>query len=462
MRPYRFFFILLENMNLLSSIRINSLCILTVFFYHCPASAVTSHQSKVSKLREIKKKAHYLESDSFSRGAISITPYRGLITVKNYTLKEQIDTKRRLSIIIPEARIHFIPSKLMEHWDLWDSALQTTEIESEKDAKPGAPKRAKPTPKTHVFESVYNQVLFKDTLLLSCIKSISFKNVDVSIDSSGITTVRFRRMSGTVEVEHKGIPMPLMTLTAFSIEHSRMLLSRVSAVMGIQGAILNVRSFDGQWCDGQVHAVCDIDLQQKKVIAGECSIKNANLRKAYAAKKFHQGTLTGKLGAVITIKDSPLLLDKAKGTVQVTMNTIRFTNVPLITQVSSLTRQVGVKKIRFDSLTGTFVIKAGKIRTENLFATGDVLTIWTNGSINLKSGYFYFWVKGRIPAYFSKHASAVAWNTLTPQKNGDRTFTCTMQGTEAEPVVEFDKKLAKRAIRSLFGELGKRIKALFH
>jgi hypothetical protein len=438
------------------------LIILIAFLlFHSNMTFADASLRPVKKLIQMKKKVEYLRHDSLAGGSISVTPSRGIVSIKKYLILEPIDDKKIIRISIPEAKIHFIPSRLIEHWGAWDTALGAS-----KEGKTAIKKKPQPISgartslqKKDMFQNLFTRLFLEDSVLMECIKSITFKNAMMSIDSAGAPIIQVSRVSG--EIIKKDTMPTRIILTAGYLKYYRFRVTRFSAEIEMCGPVWKCKSLDAFWCDGKLHASADLNMPVRKIITAQATITNVNIAKAYALKKYHDGIVKGRISAVIAIQDSPLKFEKMNGMVQVNITGLRATGLPLISQISELTRRVGIGSLFFSKVEGSFVLSAGKIKTTDLIATGKALTVSSNGTINLKSGYYYFQVKGKIPASYQAHSSAVVWNTLTPQSNGDRVFICKMYGTEMNPVVEFDKKLAKRAVQSFFGEVGRRIRGLF-
>ena len=64
-------------------------------------------------------------------------------------------------------------------------------------------------------------------------------------------------------------------------------------------------------------------------------------------------------------------------------------------------------------------------------------------------------------AYYKDSISLVIWDAMLPEKDGRRLFECRVYGTPGSPTVSLDKKIARRAVKSVFKSFQKELKGMF-
>ncbi len=419
-------------------------CVLIGFFL--PVSHV-SFNKKAEKI--IKKKAGL---DSCVTGKVKITLFRG-ITITDLVCIKYLDAEKRLTIEIPLVRIRYRFLKIVSRWKALNAALFPAQKHIRK-------KKIRWHSRTMV-SMLYSHIIHADTLALSCVKSLAVRNARVSIDSMDALMLQVKAVNGTIRVPG-GNPQRLkIKLSAKELRNGAIRVSRPVVTMQFDGPWCVIKKAEGRVFDAKFKAKCELDCMQNRIINGLFEITDFNIAQWYATLGDTLGSIAGRGTFVMMIDIGNSDFTGLKGKGHIEMTDVIVDEIPFITTIALLTELEGLSHLTFKEITGDFVVKEGKIYSENINSHGDPLSLYIKGWIRPEDVDFDFDLKGVFEAYYKDSVSEIAWNAMLPDEDDRRLFKCRVYGTPDSPTVSLDKKIARRAVRSVFQSLGQEIKGMF-
>ncbi len=419
-------------------------CVLTGFF------APISHPSLHRRAETLIRKKTGL--DSCHAGKVTIVPFRG-ITVTELVCCKRLNARENLTVFISSLKIPYRFFSIVSRWKKVKHSLN-----------PAAGGKRKNRIQWHtrsLFSALYSRVISTDTLLLACVKSITGKNIRVTVDSINVTTAFVEKGYGAVSILESSPPQMKVKFKAKSIQSKTVQIEQPVVRVLVNGPHCTVEKATGSIYDGKCKASCDILCMQDKITNGEFTLSDFDLAQWYPILGDTIGSLAGTGMFSITFDTTDLSFSGFKGKGRFTMTDVTADSLPLVTVIAMLTGLEALSHLTFKELSGDFLIKEGKIYSDNINGTGDPLTVDIAGWLRPADVYFDFEMKGLFEAYYEDSISAVAWNAMLPEKDGRRLFKCSIYGTPERPGVSLDRRIAKRAVRSVFKSLGQEIKGMF-
>ncbi len=419
-------------------------CVLIGFFL--PVSHV-SFNKKAETI--IKKKAGL---DSCVTGKVKITLFRG-ITITDLVCIKYLDAKKRLTVAIPSVRIRYRFLKIVSRWKALNTALFPTQKHIRK-------KRIQWHSRTMV-SMLYSHVFRADTLTFSCVKSLVVRNARVSIDSMDALMLQVKGVNGIIRVPGGSVQHLKIKLSAKELRKDAIRVSRPVVTMQFNGPRCVIKKVEGRVFDAKFKAKCELDCMQNRIINGLFEITDFDLAQWYAMLGDTLGSIAGKGTFVMMIDIGNSDFTGLKGRGQIKMTDVIMDEIPLITTVALLTELEGLSHLTFKEITGDFVVKDGKILSENINSHGDPLSMYIKGWIRPEDVNFEFDLKGVFEAYYKDSVSAIVWNAMLPDEDDRRLFKCTVYGTPDSPTVSLDEKIARRAVRGVFQSFGQELRGMF-
>jgi len=419
-------------------------CVLIGFYL--PISHV-SFNKKTEKI--IKKKAGL---DSCVTGKVKITLFRG-ITITDLVCIKDLDTEKRLMVTIPSVRIRYRLLKIVSRWKALNTALFPAQKRIRK-------KKIRWHSRT-IVSMLYSRIISADTLVLSCVNSLAVKNARVSIDSPDTTVFQVKDIDGIIRVPGGSAQHLKVKLSAKELKTDAIRVSRPVVSMQFDGPWCVIKKAEGTVFDARYNAKCELDCMQDKIINGLFEITNFDLTQLYATLDDTLGSIAGRGTFIMMIDTGNSDFTNFKGRGHIKMTDVIADEIPLITTVALLTELEGLSHLTFKEITGDFVVKEGKIYSDNIEGPGDPLSVYITGWIRPEDVNFDFDLKGIFEAYYKDSISVIVWNAMLPEEDGRRLFKCTVYGTPDSPTVSLDKKIARRAVRSVFQSLRQDLKGIF-
>jgi hypothetical protein len=308
---------------------------------------------------------------------------------------------------------------------------------------------------------LYSRIISADTLVLSCVKLLAVKNARVSIDSLDALMLQVKAIDGTIRVPGGSVQHLKVKLSAKELRSDAIRVSRPVVTMQFDGPWCVIKKAEGTVFDAKFKVKCELDCMQNKIINGLFEITNFDLAQWYATFNDTLGSLDGRGTFLMMIDTCDSDFKGVTGRGHIKMTDVIADEIPLITTIALLTELEGLLHLTFKEITGDFVVKEGKIYSDNINSHGDPLSVYIKGWIRPEDVHFDFDLKGVFEAYYKDSVSAIVWNAMLPDEDDRRLFKCTVYGTPDSPTVSLDKKIARRAVRSVFQSLGQDIKGMF-
>ncbi|MBD3420812.1 MAG: hypothetical protein GF398_11900 [Chitinivibrionales bacterium] len=224
---------------------------------------------------------------------------------------------------------------------------------------------------------------------------------------------------------------------------------------------LQVHEFTAGIFEGNLSVTGSIDVRTQSIVSGALKLRDMDLGMIYDAAPDKQGVMRGAVSIDLKLKPSPFALDKLHGAGTCAIRGLYLHDVPLQkTLVMSLFLNE-LDELRFEKVASEFTLQQDTLTITDLKGAGSPLTITASGIARI-DGYFDQNVYGILHKKFVQSLSPTVAATLTEEKGGRRSFTCRVWGTFAQPRIQLEKALYRRAISNVFRDMGREIRNMFN
>lgn len=128
-------------------------------------------------------------------------------------------------------------------------------------------------------------------------------------------------------------------------------------------------------------------------------------------------------------------------------------NEPLFGTAKSKLNRLGIRSLSFDSIKGDFILKNGRVLTENFECRNKDFRIVAKGSYRLKNSFFNMAIDGFLQPSMRKNMKPILWDALLRTDTEERKFSGKVRGVPKKYTVTVDGKIVKRGINSFFNNI---------
>lgn len=411
--------------------------------------------------RQAKVLFKHAGADSCALEGVSITPYSGTVTCKKLVVYERIDAAKRMKIEARNVSLQVYPVRVIKKYEACVQVLRNNLRQSVLVNYVIGQRRTASAKGEQVLSALHRELTGSDTILFSCVKSVRFEDVNLVVDSITTRIISVSSVSGQIRIQRVDTLAVSILGSADTARIYGLTAMEPEVALELHGPLCRVLKLNGTVCEGEVRASGTVDLPRAEIGKWDVDYSRGNLALLYALKQYHSGTLTGRCSFSLHVLPGPARIDQLSGVVHVQMDSVSADNLPVLTRIALLTRILGFEHMKFKSIAGDLDVKNKRIETENLTGLGDPLTVYAKGWVQTDIGSFNYKLKAVIAASYKDSLAPIVWNTLLPEPDGSRSFSCTVFGTEENPSVSLEQDLAKRAINSVLESLGDKIKDFF-
>ncbi len=409
-----------------------------------------SHTSFSGKAAKIVLKKTGVDSCTVKR--VTITGYRG-ISISGIRCVNNLGSSKELIISIPTVRIPYYFLRVLANRKVFQEILNP-------QRKRTAKKRLKGNSSQNLF-TLYSRAFSTDTVLFSCIKSIHAVNGTFSVDSAGEEIMRGEGINALFKIKKASSSLLKVICSAKKLHSEKFHITNPHLIMTCKGPQWSIEKASGNVFDGSFSGNGDINILENRIDKCTFAIDTIDLEKWYTTLNDTTGSLSGRGSLTMELDSSGITFPSLLGRGSIKLTNIAADEFPLANTLALLTELSCLSHLRFKEVTGDFIVSRGRIRSENIEGSGDPLSVSVSGTVKPGGVSFDFDMMGIFESWYKDSVSAMVWNSMLPLADDRRMFKCRLYGTPQKPSVSLDKKIAQRAVRSVFKSLGDEIKGMF-
>jgi hypothetical protein len=420
-----------------------------------------SHSRFVKKIKGFLK---YAAIDSCSVKKVSWTFCRGMV-IKDLFIRERIDNRKSLQVILPEVRIDYRFFRVLRRWKKCKASLRNRFSPKAKQVPKSGEKRKWRKGKRHVgskiLPALYSDVLHPGFLLFSCINSVALDNASVIVDSSGSKVLYMSGLDCKIHVNKMDSTRLKMKLSTDKIKKHALEASHMQMNIFFDGPLCSIRKMKGKIFNGKISGECNLNLKKNMITGGKIHLKNMLLEKVYTSKKNEDGTLSGRSDFSMTFDPGIAELRSLQGKGTFKMKDVSMDKLPALRKFVRITDLPSLFHLRFRKLEGDFYIKKGTITSKSITGEGKPVSIEASGWLKRNKGQYNYKVKGIFDPEYKDSISSIFWNALVPEEKGRRSFYCTVYGDDKSLSISLEKRVMRRAINNAFKDFSDEIGDIF-
>ncbi len=211
--------------------------------------------------------------------------------------------------------------------------------------------------------------------------------------------------------------------------------------------------------DGKIKFVTRLDLVNKRMHDFTLDASGLNLEKMIASTDIPR-CISGSMDIDLNLISSALELDSVRGKGVVNVSEMSVWETPVQRALAELLENPNFNRLSFSRVKADFeILDRNTIRTD-ISGSGEVLDFKSNGMLNLK-GKINQQVDAALSENAIKELPGFVVNSLALNENNRRAVRCRIYGTLAEPKVELDREILKKAIGNVFEQMRENLKGIF-
>ncbi|MBD3321430.1 MAG: hypothetical protein GF350_10090 [Chitinivibrionales bacterium] len=249
-------------------------------------------------------------------------------------------------------------------------------------------------------------------------------------------------------------------LTGASVVLGNGRLSDCRAQIALENSLLKIEDFRARGYGGRIQSSAVYDMKKRGLAKGSLKASGVDLQELYAGFDNSQGSVSGTAAIRLKVSSTPLSLKHLKGGGTMTVRELRTRDVPLQKTLVVALFMPSLSDILFKKVDISYRLADGRIYTDGISADGDTLDFTSSGTVEYH-GAFRQEFEGVLSQEFGKSLRPVIRRSLTETEKGEYSFGCTIWGTFADPRVELDKKILRRAVKNVFDDIGRGIRSIF-
>lgn len=216
----------------------------------------------------------------------------------------------------------------------------------------------------------------------------------------------------------------------------------------------------GKYLEGKLRGMMRIDLDRPFIDTASLKGAGWNLEEIYGTGRDIEGTVKGSMDIEVHVQRSRIHPDSVRASGSISLNRVRMRDLPIQKKLFVALLLPEFEELKFDRINADFQFSEGTFRSDDLKAKGDPLDFSSKGWISYK-GFCDQYVTGTLEKTYVEGLPPVVRSSLETDSRGRGAFACRVKGHIDNPVVELDRTMLNRAVRSVFQELSKEFGRFF-
>jgi hypothetical protein len=224
------------------------------------------------------------------------------------------------------------------------------------------------------------------------------------------------------------------------------------------GMIIDV--VKGSIYNGKIRGRAEMSRKKDMSRTGVLSVTGIDLQKMYESSSKNVGDLSGFADVRLSLDSLSPDADSQKCTGQFVLRKLSLDRVPVLSTIVVSLAVPRLSKLYFSRVQGDIAVEGERITCTDIQGEGRPVDIESSGWAKT-DGTFNFNLACAFNAEYEDSLSSLAWNAMIPQDNGGRRFECVISGAWDNPRVKISRTIKRRAVRNVFQNFRRELKAIF-
>jgi len=299
-----------------------------------------------------------------------------------------------------------------------------------------------------------------DAALLPAIKKVVLGGSILRLKRTGKEDFACMDFEARIVIGSSAAPAVKMRCKAEEAEWGTWRIDKPKATLIVEKKCLIVEKLNGSIFDGKISGSARLIPEKAFIQKANLSMRGFDLEKMYEARKRKEGTLSGFADVNLRIEHQQWDDDSLKCSGNFVLSKLEPDRVPVLTTIVVSLTVPQLSKLYFKRVRGDVLVAGERIHCTNVKGEGEPVSLESSGWVR-PDGYFEFNVGCSFKAEYKDSLAPIAWDAMIPQDDDGRRFECTITGTWDKPRVRLSRRIARRAVRSVFSNIKQGLRSVF-